>query len=157
MGYAKRKEVPRKPKKKLRVVNDKSNYTELNRRIKKSNSKKTIIFSLLCICMIGLTMLLLMRFTQITELNAELGRINNEVVELETKRDYLITKLEPYKATARIESLAKINLGMDYPKTQQLVKIESGYNEVQVAQTETNNMETFKSFFSALFGVFSED
>ncbi len=157
MGFANRQEIIKQPKKNIRVINDANNYRELNKRIKKSNSKKAILFSGLCICMIGLTILLLMRFTQITELNAELSKINAEVVELETKRDYLITKLEPYKATARIESLAKINLGMDYPKTQQHVKIESGYNEVQVAKTETNNMETFKSFFSALFGVFSEE
>ncbi|WP_425539917.1 cell division protein FtsL [Microaceticoccus formicicus] len=144
--------------KQIKVINDVNNFNEMNRNIKKSNLKKFLIFSTLGSIIIVMTMLVLMRYTKITELNSQVKVLNKEVEELKTKRDYLIIQLEPYKATARIETLAKINLGMDYPKSQQHVKIESGYTEVKTANADTSDtIGAFKSFFSALFGVFNEE
>ncbi|MDO5718003.1 MAG: cell division protein FtsL [Tissierellia bacterium] len=144
-------------KKNLRVVNDKSNFAEMNRRIKKARRKRSLILSSVLAIMSIMAFMLIMRYIKVTNLNSELTGLNKSIESLRTERDYLVTELEPYKATQRIETYAKINLGMDYPKPSQYVKIESGFKNNQIAQVETESIGAFKSFFSALFGVFDKE
>ncbi len=66
--------------------------------------------------------------------------LENEKYQLERDREDLFAELEVVKNSVKIEERAKINLGMDYPKDEQLVYLSIG---------ETNEKKKLKiRFFS---------
>lgn len=105
----------------------------------------------LFIIALALGLVTVRRSAYITQQQQELDALAREVRELSAERDGLIIKLEPLKSTQRIENLAKIDLGMDYPRANQYVTIRSNY--VFAEETEEKLVETgvIKSLFSALF------
>lgn len=145
---------PNRSRPKLTVVLDDGNHTEKLRRRNRAITAKKLICGLVFLFAVLMATVLITRYGEITAKNQESRVLSKRMEELEANRDYLVMKLEPYKATARIESLAKINLGMDYPTQEQIVYIASGYQEDQ-PEVETNQdyIAGFRNFFSALLGT----
>ncbi len=145
----------RKSRRVLHVINDKENIRVLNDQVRKANRRKKVACFLVGIAFLLMVLSSIKRTTDISALNTKRDSLAVKIGQLEADRDFLVMKLEPYKATARIEMLAKIQLGMDYPKQEQMVHIASGH--VAQAETETTKdtslVSGFRNFFSALFGT----
>lgn len=66
----------------------------------------------------------IMNFTRMSQLSNEIDQIEGQIAIKESERDDLEAKLEPYKRTSRIEEIAKLKLGLDYPKSSQIVRLD---------------------------------
>ena len=66
----------------------------------------------------------IMNFTRMSQLSNEIDQIEGQIAIKESERDDLEAKLEPYIRTSRIEEIAKVKLGLDYPKASQIVRLD---------------------------------
>jgi hypothetical protein len=73
----------------------------------------------------ALSLLVLYRNIKMVEMTNEISAGEQTLVSLRADRDYLITQVEPYRATERIERLARINLGMEYPSADRVFRVDS--------------------------------
>lgn len=81
------------------------------------------LFILLALCIV-MAIRVIMNYTEISRLNNEISQLEEEIEIKESQRDSLSAELEPYKASSRIEKIAKLQLGMDYPDQSQIVEID---------------------------------
>lgn len=116
-----------KPKKMQVAVDRKANRLRtLNvARIKKSvlNFVKIFAFIGTFIGTIGLIIMLLVGYNNLSSINNEIQNINSDIKELQAERDYLTLKLEPYKDPERIEKLAEERLHMFRPEANQVATV----------------------------------
>lgn len=61
--------------------------------------------------------------TLVTQKKIEILDIENEILELEQEKDYILVTLEEVKSSSNIEEKAMLELGMDYPSKDQMVYI----------------------------------
>lgn len=117
MGLAQRKDVTNNKlhKRNIKVVRNSNIKKRANKR---NNRFKKIILTTI---FLSLLIVLLTGYAKITQINNDLMNLKKEVNELEGSRDYLMMELEPYKSTKRIEDIARVNLGMDYPTSDQFL------------------------------------
>lgn len=111
-------------KKKITVANDRITNIEARKRIRAKKRNKNILIAVLSFFCVVMSIQVIMNYTQISQVSTTIDEIENQIELKESERDSLVSKLEPYKATTRIEQLAKLNLGMDYPRGDQIVKID---------------------------------
>lgn len=112
------------------MPNNENRKKTLYRRLKLRNIK----LSIMGILSIAMIFTLLSRYSKVSLLSNRSFELDNEIKSLQAERDFLITEIEPYKATDRIESLAKIRLGMDYPRTDQYVSVDTDFKEHELAE-----------------------
>lgn len=111
-------------KKKITVANDRITNIEARKRIRAKKRNKNILIAVLSFFCAVMSIQVIMNYTQIAQVSTTISEIENQIELKESERDGLVSKLEPYKATTRIEQLAKLNLGMDYPRGDQIVNID---------------------------------
>lgn len=117
--------IPNTRKKILKVVKKKKSPERLNKVARRKNILRAVGFSFLTLTMLLGAILLLYRYTVIMDLNNELAVGEKKIASLIADRDYLVTQIEPYKVTERVEKAARINLGMEYPSKNQIVYVNS--------------------------------
>lgn len=118
----------------------------------KDNNKNFILMvGKLLICL-AMALILINRYTIITEQTDKMQSNSKEIESLIAKRDTLVKELEPYKSSSRIEKIAKIDLGMVYPSLDQYVEISSGYKFTK-EELEEKEGSFFSSLFAAVFLV----
>lgn len=115
--------LPRQGKKRIVVANDRMNRIEARRRQRAREKNRSSLITILASASAVMALLVVMNYTKIDSLHTTIGDIEAETRLRESEREVLEAELEPYKSTARIEELAKVNLGMDYPRPDQIVKI----------------------------------
>lgn len=131
---------------------------EEQRRVKKKKKAKSsskfaaIIFAII---VLTLSIYILNGYSVITKMKLEILELNNQKYELERDREDLIAELEAIKNSVKIEENAKIKLGMDYPKEDQLVYLTiEEFNESKEIESKLSISEQFKNIFNLVLGVF---
>lgn len=107
----------------------------------KSRNKRIRSIVLLGLLMSTLIILVLIRYTVITQINNEITANKGTMTLLKVDQDYLTMQLEPYQTPDRVERLARLNLGMDYPKRDQYIALENGPKII--AATETKGLGSY--------------
>lgn len=130
--------------KKSKVRNDNKVFI-ISRAIKKALSLAFLA------TLFGLLVTLLMGYNQMSEIQREISKNNKAYEGLLAQKDYLAMELEPYTSNERIESIAK-SLGMDYPKAEQIVKLNLEETK-QITKTSSikNNDNSFFSLLKRIF------
>lgn len=150
MGQAVRKAEYKKKMEIESVVSINRKRIERNNRGMKFEDKVKIgilsIFTLLMIFSI------IFRYSAINSQIDKLYALESQIKATQSERDSLYMTLEPYKSTERIESLAKIRLGMDYVKNQELVKLNVDY---KLAENKDKKENLEASFFSTIMSYFN--
>lgn len=142
MGMAQKKYIdeynirPKVVHKNIKVVRKNNGKDILHKKKKIAKKKKN--FRILGYVMtsgllVASLMISLIGYTNITQMNKDISKMKKEVAELEASRDYLLMQLEPYKSTQRVEDIARISLGMDYPTRDQLLYLD-GKEDTKVAE-----------------------
>ena len=109
-------QIERKKKKKVRV--------RVQKKVATKSSVINKVTTLAFILFVLLSFLTIAGFTKIYFDNMELQKLTQTREELEAQRDYLTMELETYKESSRIEEIARSSLGMDYPNSDQYVKMD---------------------------------
>jgi len=152
MGMAQRKYIedynvkPKVVHKNIKVVRKNNNKYILNK--KKDKKKKN--FRILCYVitsglLVASLIVSLIGYTNLNQMNKEILKMKKEVSELEANRDYLLMQLEPYKSTQRVEDIARISLGMDYPTQDQLLYLESEEDTKLAEKNKDENKDLVSS------------
>lgn len=85
------------------------------------------VVKFLMICMLLLTVVSIFhvwsRF-RLIELNLQLGEVSRQMKDLEQEQKQLKLEAESLKTPARIEAIAKRDLGMIIPQDQQIVRVK---------------------------------
>src|SRR5699024_29823 len=129
-----------------KVVRKNNNKYILNK--KKAKKKKN--FRILCYVitsglLVASLIVSLIGYTNLNQMNKEILKMKKEVSELEANRDYLLMQLEPYKSTQRVEDIARISLGMDYPTQDQLLYLESEEDTKLAEKNKDENKDLVSS------------
>lgn len=140
-------------KKKITVANDRITNIEARKRIRSRNKNKNIIITVLSLVCALMSIQVIMNYTEIAQVSTTIDEIEGQIELKESERDSLVSRLEPYKATSRIEQLAKLNLGMDYPRGDQIVKIEL---DKQIKETDLIK-EKEKTFIGSIFSALGQE
>lgn len=132
--------------------NPASGLSRSQKRIRKRRStliiKKTILTIFLALTLV-LSFKVIMNYTIISRLNNDIQTIEEEIAIKESEVDLLNAELEPFKSASRIEELAKLKLGLDYPKQNQYVQIDLE-EETRVADIEQKDQGFLNTIISAL-------
>lgn len=134
--------------------------TNVKARKKKSNRKANLKFRLLCfVVIIMITCLsLLLRYTSIAQARMELSELDQEISNLSKKKDDLQIEVDQIMESQWIESIAKEQLGMDYPNSNQTVYVsvdEEIFIEEATVEKEQGFviLKSFRGFFNEIFGL----
>lgn len=121
------------------------------RRRKRKNS--IVVKKIILTCFLAMTLVLsfkvIMNYTVISRLNNDIQTIEEEIAIKESEIDLLNAELEPFKSASRIEELAKLKLGLDYPKQNQYVEIDLE-EETRVTDIEQKDQGFLNTIISAL-------
>lgn len=122
---------------------------------KKANSSSKIFAIIFATLGLALCIYVLNGYSKITKLKLEIIELENQRYELERDREDLVAELEAVKNSVKIEESAKINLGMDYPKDEQLVYLSIGeFDENKEVENKIVFTEQFKNIINLVLGVF---
>lgn len=107
----------------------KINRADIRRRKRKKYNRvfdffRNFILLVLVFISLYFTFKVITNYSEIAKINGEIELIEEEIALKQSQRDALSVELEPYKATSRIESIAKLELGLDYPRSDQIVEID---------------------------------
>ena len=123
-------------------------------RKKKNNNSILKLFALIIpFVLLGISLLILSRYANITSIRQELTKLEREKVELEKIKMNLIADLEGIKSSAKIEEDAITKLGMTYPTEDQIVYITVNHNTIEDEEKITlgGRLSKILSFVSNLF------
>lgn len=130
---------------------------EQRRAKKKKKAQSSSKFFAIAFALLGLVLCIyiLNGYSKITKLKLEIMELENEKYQLERDREDLFAELEVVKNSVKIEERAKINLGMDYPKDEQLVYLSIGEtNEKEEIEDKVFFTEQIKNIINSVVGVF---
>lgn len=122
-----------------------------NKKPKKNINFKNIILGFLFVGFF-LAASLLHRDSLIAQKKIEILDIENEILELEQEKEYVLVSLEEIKSTSNIEERAVLELGMDYPSKEQISYIEVKDKTSMIAENKVESpLELIMNFLSSLF------
>lgn len=99
--------------------------------VKEANrTLKMTFYSLIAITTV-LFVVINLRYGQIAKLNIQITDLNAKIEKLETDRDNYKLELEPYKTPQRIQTVAKEELKMRYPTSEETLYLQSKGKEIQ--------------------------
>jgi cell division protein FtsL len=130
---------------------------EKRRAKKKKKAKSSSKISAIIFATVGLALCIyiLNGYSNITKMKLEIIELENQKYELERDREDLVAELEAIKNSVRIEENAKIKLGMDNPREEQLVYLSiEEFNENEEAESKISLTEQFKNVLNLVLGVF---
>ena len=134
-------------------------YTEKQEPKKTVIKKKKIrtinksMYIAIAIIVLVSNLLILYRYARITEANMEISRLETRIIELKQTRQDLEGKLEGVKSSTMISDEAKNNLGMMYPKEDQIVYVAVDNNpDIGIASISfSEKLKNIVSNYSSLF------
>ena len=90
----------------------------------KSLGKKLVLMTVLGVnlFMVGLT---IQSYVSVSNASTQISKLNQEIAELETTRDYYKVEIDKHSSAERIEEIAKYKLGMYYPETDQYLYLST--------------------------------
>lgn len=152
MGMAQRKYIedynvkPKVVHKNIKVVRKNNNKYILNKKKAKKKKNFRILWYVITSGLLVASLIVsLIGYTNLNQMNKEILKMKKEVSELEANRDYLLMQLEPYKSTQRVEDIARISLGMDYPTQDQLLYLESEEDTKLAEKNKDENKDLVSS------------
>jgi len=102
--------------------NDITQKTQIKNKPKpKKNFQFKVKFIVIALTVLAISLMLLVRYAQITKVRLELTAMNQNMAQLRDQKDDLLLQLEKIKDSGRIEQVAKERLGMTYPRDNQIV------------------------------------
>lgn len=112
--------------------------------IKKQKSKKnyrfeSIVFGTGLVITLCLCLMLLLRFTTITEVRHRVDSLNSQLAELEMQKQHLKIKVESLSKSKWIEKEAIERLDMQYPLPEQVIYIHVPPTEVAMISSQINS------------------
>ncbi len=90
---------------------------------KKTNSSSKLIYIFIAMVTLGISLIILSRYAEITLVRTEITKLEEEKLDLEKTKTNLIADLEGIKSSGQIAEDAILKLGMDYPKENQIAYI----------------------------------
>ncbi len=81
-----------------------------------------------CLFVFGMLSFLIMRYAVIYEINYTISGLEREIDELELEKDDMSVRLDSTVVLDNIEKVAFTELGMQYPKPEQIIYINSNWN-----------------------------
>lgn len=81
-----------------------------------------------CILIFGLLSFLVMRYATIFEINYDINGLEREIAELKLQKEDLRVRRDSTIVLDNVERVALSDLGMQYPKPEQIVYITSNWN-----------------------------
>ena len=84
-------------------------------------------------------------------MKVELSKLESNRINLENEIEHLEINLEEIKSVIDIEGTAILKLGMDYPKSDQIVYIDVNKVDGNIAK---ENKGLFKSIFNSIQSLF---
>lgn len=101
------------------------------KNVKKANRTLRMIFYSLIAITTVLFVVINLRYGQIAKLNVQITDLDAKIEKLETDRDNYKLELEPYKTPQRIQTVAREELKMRYPTSEETSYLQSKGKEVQ--------------------------
>ncbi len=134
--------------------------TDIKVKKKKSNRKSNAKLRLLCSITIALLICLslLLRYTHIAQIRMEISNLDKEISNLSSQKDDLQIELDKILESQWLESMAKDQLGMDYPTSSQTVyvNVDEEVFEEETAQEKKQSfvfLKSFRGFINKVFGL----
>lgn len=107
-----------------RNQNSKKPNRRKRKRPKKNNkSSAKLAYIFIAMAILGISLLILSRYTEITLVRTEITNLEKQRSEMEKIKINLIAELEGIKSSGQIAEDASLKLGMDYPNENQIVYI----------------------------------
>lgn len=137
-------EVQKKPRKSQKKVKLKK---------KRSNSLAKLMILSMPLFFLGIALLILFRYANITAVRQEITKLERQRAELEVVKQDLIGELEGIKSSTKISEDAITKLGMNYPEEGQVVYIAINENEMDSLEkvNEDSPLKKLVSIFRNLF------
>lgn len=101
------------------------------KNVKKANRTLRMTFYSLIAITTVLFVVINLRYGQIAKLNVQITDLDAKIEKLETDRDNYKLELEPYKTPQRIQTVAREELKMRYPTSEETLYLQSKGKEVQ--------------------------
>ncbi len=116
----------------------KGKQPEIRKKKRKNRRFEKTIATIIIVAVFACSILILMRFTVITEARNNVNNLEKQLEELETEKAKLKVDVEKALKSGWIESEAKIRLEMDYPTTEQIIGITVDSSKVAMLNSEIN-------------------
>lgn len=103
---------------------------------------RVITYSVLSLIMVGIIILLLMRYSHINKIQYSIQLLEKRISQQEDEYQLKKVSLEEYTQTNLIEKKAIEELGMSYPKPDQRVYLGIAYDVRDVVNVDDNEVES---------------
>lgn len=137
-------EVQKKPRKSQKKVKLKK---------KRNNSLAKLMILSMPLFFLGIALLILFRYANITAVRQEITKLERQRAELEVVKQDLIGELEGIKSSTKISEDAITKLGMNYPEEGQVVYIAINENEMDSLE-KVNKESPLKKLVSIFRNLF---
>ncbi len=131
----------------------KKDVKKQEQRKKRNNSFAKLIILSIPMFILGISLLILFRYANITSIRRDITELERNKVQLEKTKMDLIGELEGIKSSAKIEEDAIMKLGMNYPAEGQIVYISVTENIMEQAEKPSIGKQ-FKKIFSMVSSLF---
>lgn len=142
-------QVEEKPKQSRRKIKKKQVQKQ-----KKTNSSVKLIYLFLAIVFLGVCLLILSRYADITSVRTSITNLEREKVELEKLKLDLIGELEGIKSSSQISEDAVLKLGMDYPTEGQIAYVSVKDSSIEGFVKKPSIKEQIKEAFNMVASLF---
>ncbi|WMM23362.1 hypothetical protein RBU61_10380 [Tissierella sp. MB52-C2] len=137
-------EVQKKPRKSQKKVKLKK---------KRNNGLAKLMILSMPLFFLGIALLILFRYANITAVRQEITKLERQRAELEVVKQDLIGELEGIKSSTKISEDAITKLGMNYPEEGQVVYIAINENEMDSLE-KVNKESPLKKLVSIFRNLF---
>lgn len=120
---------------------------------KQSTSFVKLVFLSIPMIMLGISLLILVRYANITAVRVDITKLEKEKVELEKVKMNLVADLEGIKTSGKIAEDAMFKLGMDYPTEGQIIYV-SVNEKVNDYANGFGTKNQFKKVFNKMASLF---
>ncbi len=139
----------------------------LAQKNKKHKTKRRIAFfkksMAICFIVFGLLSLVLFRYAQIFEKNYNVEGLEHEIAKLKLEKESLQAQMDSVVVLENVEQVAIHDLGMQYPKAEQIVYLNQrwdykldGNQEIEVL-ADTNTINIFNNQYTAFVNIWLSD
>jgi len=124
-----------------------------NQRQNRATSFVKLVFLSIPMIILGISLLILVRYANITAVRQDITKLEREQIELEKTKMNLIAELEGIKSSEKIAEDAMFKLGMDYPTEGQIryISVKDSSNKYE---NKFNSQNQFKKVFTKVASLF---
>lgn len=113
-------------------------WSQIHKKRQKSYKFEKIIITIIIAIVFVFSILILTRFTAITEVRYNVNSLEKQLETLEIEKTKLKVEVEKVSKSGWIESEAKTRLQMDYPIAEQIISINVNPAKVAMLTSEIN-------------------